>query len=183
MKILSLKARHDATLAYLEDGKLVFSIEAEKNSNARNATPNEALFYAAMTKLSSPPDVIAFSGWKESSSKLAEYQGTGPETLIQFPIKSFGHKAAYFSSSHERSHIFGSFAMLELQHGEPFYFLCYEGYLNLVGVVSDRIFDRFYQSAKPPHAIFPTGAERRIARRDTCRWFRKGSDVEPEPVP
>jgi hypothetical protein len=37
MKILSYNPGHDGAFAYVEDGHLVFSIEAEKSSKGRNA--------------------------------------------------------------------------------------------------------------------------------------------------
>ncbi len=127
MRILAFKPRHDAAVAYLKDGELIFSIEAEKNSYDRYSPPNERLLVAALTKVDAPPDVLAVSGWADPDVQLAPYAGIEPAYIISSETSLFGTKAKYFSSTHERAHLFGAFGMSDLPQGEPFYFINYEG--------------------------------------------------------
>ncbi len=63
MKILSFKPGHDGTIAYLNEGQLMFSLEGEKNSFRRYSAVTVNLFVEAMSYLNELPEVVAVSGW------------------------------------------------------------------------------------------------------------------------
>ena len=63
MRILALKPGHDGHVALVEDGKLIFSIEAEKDSWPRYEAMTPDAFARAMELCGDVPDVLALSGW------------------------------------------------------------------------------------------------------------------------
>lgn len=63
MLILSLKEGHDGAVAAVEDGKLLFSLEAEKDSFTRYSGMTAEVFAVAADRLDKQPDVVAMSGW------------------------------------------------------------------------------------------------------------------------
>ena len=60
MKILSYKPDHDGAIAYLKDARLVFSIEAEKNSNYRYSPISIYDVFNVFGELDELPDVTVF---------------------------------------------------------------------------------------------------------------------------
>jgi hydroxymethyl cephem carbamoyltransferase len=115
MLIVGFNPGHDGALAALEDGKLLFSLESEKDSFPRHThlTPMTALSLAE--RLGDIPDIIAMGGWGKGSSELgmwaigASYFGTSD--LIERTTRLFGRDVTFFSSSHERSHIMMALGM------------------------------------------------------------------------
>ena len=63
MNILSYKPDHDGTIAYLKDAHLLFSIEAEKNSNYRYSSVSIHDVFNVLGELDELPDVICTGGW------------------------------------------------------------------------------------------------------------------------
>lgn len=120
MLVVAFKPGHDGSVAAIQDGRLVFSLEAEKDSFARYSALTPVTFLEMAEQLKDLPDVVALGGWnskveagaralKVRGSFGAGYFGTG--NLLDLPSTFFGKPVRYFSSSHERSHIFGSVGM------------------------------------------------------------------------
>ena len=63
MNILSYNIGHDGAIAYLQDGHLLVSIEAEKNSNYRHSPISSRDVFNALGELDEIPDVICTGGW------------------------------------------------------------------------------------------------------------------------
>lgn len=63
MKILSYNPGHDGAFAYIEDGRLVFSLEAEKGSGYRHSAVTVPDAFDALGELGSAPDVLCKGGW------------------------------------------------------------------------------------------------------------------------
>ncbi|WET03909.1 carbamoyltransferase C-terminal domain-containing protein [Flavobacterium sp. YJ01] len=135
MKILSYNPGHDGSVVYLNDGKLVFSIEAEKNSNYRYSPISTPDILRAMGELDEIPDVISVGGWWPrdhheylyGSNVHAPYRGETLKDIIVEQSKLLGKEIHYFSSSHERSHLLCAIGMSELPKGTPCYALIWEG--------------------------------------------------------
>jgi hydroxymethyl cephem carbamoyltransferase len=109
VSVLSLKPGHDGTAVFIEDGRLVYSLEAEKNSFLRYADVTAQVIVEALTMAPRFPDVLAIGGWHNYIESRrtpigAGYFGVGPGTLK--PGRMMGREITLFSSSHERSHIF-----------------------------------------------------------------------------
>jgi len=63
VKILSYNPGHDGAIAYIQDGRLITSIEAEKNSGYRYSTLSVANVLDVIGEIEEMPDVICMSGW------------------------------------------------------------------------------------------------------------------------
>jgi predicted NodU family carbamoyl transferase len=135
LKFLSYNPGHDGAVAFLEDSRLIFSIEAEKDSNYRHSAISVAEVLDAVSQLRAVPDVICLSGWwprdhhefLHSSHRNGGYRGVSAESALMEKARLFGGQADYFSSSHERSHILCAFGTSALPKGTPCYALIWEG--------------------------------------------------------
>jgi hydroxymethyl cephem carbamoyltransferase len=132
MLILSLKGGHDGTLAAIDDGRLLFSLEAEKDSFPRYDRLTPELLAAAARHLDRIPDVIAISGWVKGFHSVerptgAGYYGSDAALIKTFEQNYMGKTVKVFSSTHERSHIIGAYGMSPFEQGQPVYCLVWEG--------------------------------------------------------
>lgn len=135
MKILSYNPGHDGAIAYLQDARLVVSIEAEKDSNYRYSPISSHDVFNVLGELDEIPDVICTGGWwprdeyeyLSGSSIHVGYRGVLKGGAIVERRRLFGKPVHYFSSSHERSHILCAFGMSSLPKGTPCYALVWEG--------------------------------------------------------
>ena len=131
MLIASLKPGHDGTIAALEDGKLLFSYEAEKNSYPRYDNLNVETLLCSFEALPRFPDVVAHSGWPKGFHSRDKHQQAcgyfGSDGISEFEKTMFGRRVRYFASSHERSHIWCAYGMSPFAQGKPVYCLVYEG--------------------------------------------------------
>ncbi|PVC88357.1 proline dehydrogenase [Streptomyces sp. CS090A] len=132
MRILSFKPGHDGTTALVEDGRLVFSHEAEKDSFPRYGDLSPSAMLDAMALLDGPPDVVCLSGWVKGFHSAEPPLGAGyfgfDETSTQVGgSRMLGHPVRTFSSTHERSHLLGAYGMSDLENGAPCYALVWEG--------------------------------------------------------
>ncbi|MEX3008907.1 carbamoyltransferase C-terminal domain-containing protein [Hoeflea sp. TYP-13] len=135
MKIFAYKPGHDGHVAAIDDGRLIFSMEAEKDSGNRYGPVTPELMLHGFAALEWMPDVFGVSGWERSFRPMrdpigAGYLGTTPDTNISHKMKMFGQELHYFSDTHERSHIIGSYGMSPFSQGEPAYALVWEGVLG-----------------------------------------------------
>jgi hydroxymethyl cephem carbamoyltransferase len=135
MKILSYNPGHDGAIAYVENGHLRFSIEAEKNSNYRYSPVSCPDVFNGLGEIDETPDVICMGGWWPhdhheylyGSKNNVGYRGVSKNEIIIKQRRLLGKSVHYFSSSHERSHILGAFGMSSLPKGTPCYALVWEG--------------------------------------------------------
>ena len=135
VKILSYNPGHDGAVAFIEDGRLRFSLEAEKDSNYRYSAITVAQVLDAVGELDTLPDVICMSGWwpldhhefLHGSDRNGGYRGVTSGAAIIDRGRMLNGRADYFSSTHERSHILCAFGMSPLPKGTPCYALIWEG--------------------------------------------------------
>jgi predicted NodU family carbamoyl transferase len=133
MKILSFNPGHDGAIAYIRDGHLVFSIEAEKNSNYRYSPVSSHDVFSVLGQIEERPDVICTGGWwpreaqPTGSRSHVGYRGVGESEIVVDQRRFLGRSVRYFSSSHERSHVLCAFGMSNLPKGTPCYALVWEG--------------------------------------------------------
>jgi len=132
MLILSFKSGHDGTLAAIEDGKLLFSLEAEKDSFPRYDRITPELIAVAARRLDRIPDAVAISGWVKGFHSVerpteAGYYGHDAAGIKAREQNFMGKKVKVFSSTHERSHILGAYGMSPFPQGQPVYCLVWEG--------------------------------------------------------
>lgn len=133
MNILSYNPGHDGAIAYLKDAQLLFSIEAEKNSNYRYSPISSHDVFNVLGELDEIPDVICTGGWWPREEHLlgshihVGYRGVMKSDVIVEKRRLLGRPVNYFSSSHERSHLLCAFGMSVLPKGTPCYALVWEG--------------------------------------------------------
>lgn len=133
MNILSYKPDHDGAITYLTDAHLLFSIEAEKNSNYRYSPISVHDVFNVLGEIDELPNVICTGGWWPREAQLlgaiahAGYRGLTNSDFIVEERRLFGSPVHYFSSSHERSHLLCAFGMSALPKGTPCYALVWEG--------------------------------------------------------
>ena len=133
MKILSYNPGHDGAFAYIEDGRLVFSVEAEKSSKYRHSAVSVPDAFDALAELPDVPDVICEGGWWPGDSPrggeaAADYRGS--DQVIVSKKRFLGKTVDLFSSSHERSHLLCAFGMSSLPKGTACYALLWEGIIG-----------------------------------------------------
>ncbi|WP_441249578.1 carbamoyltransferase C-terminal domain-containing protein [Kitasatospora sp. McL0602] len=140
MLILALKPGHDGAIAAVRDGKLLFSLEAEKDSGRRYTDLTVSTVLAAAELCDEIPDVVALGGWYRRGS-IDRRIGAGYEgDAIQRDLRSiFGKKVRYFSSSHERSHLMMALGMAPESSAELRTVLVWEGYTGAFYLVDDRL--------------------------------------------
>ncbi|MGN6292439.1 MAG: carbamoyltransferase C-terminal domain-containing protein [Chitinophagaceae bacterium] len=136
MKILSFNPGHDGAFAYLEDGHLVISVEAEKQSRYRHSPVSIPDVFNVLGQLKEVPDVLCRGGWWPGDNRLSEqnfiagYYGVSNTDKIIGQQRLLGKKVKYFSSTHERSHLLCAFGMSNLPKGTPCYALLWEGVIG-----------------------------------------------------
>lgn len=135
MRILSYNPGHDGAVAYLEAGRLVFSVEAEKDSGYRYSAISVTDVLDALGHVNAVPDIICMSGWwprdhhefLHGSHRNGGYRGVAAADAIMGKGELLAGRTDYFSSSHERAHILCAFGMSGLPKGTPCYALIWEG--------------------------------------------------------
>ncbi len=136
MNIISFNPGHDGAIAYLRDGRLVFSIEAEKNSNYRYSPVSSHDVFNVLGELEERPDVLCTGGWWPREPQLlgspshVGYRGVAETESVTDQRRLLGRPVRYFSSSHERSHLLCAFGMSHLPKGTPCYALVWEGIIG-----------------------------------------------------
>jgi hydroxymethyl cephem carbamoyltransferase len=144
VRILSFKPGHDGTVALIEDGGLVFSVEAEKDSFPRYADATPSVFLDALAMADDVPDVVCLSGWVKGfhSAELplgAGYFGWDTSTTELTERRVFGKPVRFFSSTHERSHLLSAYGMSPFPQGQPCYALVWEGNIGSFYVITSEV--------------------------------------------
>src|ERR1039458_6772531 len=104
MNILSFNPGHDGAFAYLEDGHLVASIEAEKNSRYRHSPLSVPDVFSVLGEHNEVPDVLCKGGWWPHDAPLSEqhgvagYHGISNSDIIVGQKRLLGKTIEYFSS-------------------------------------------------------------------------------------
>lgn len=128
--ILGIKDGHDGALALIIGTHLTFCIEAEKDNGLRFSSITPNILLKVMRMIDKPLDVIAQSGWNRSLGSDCDLIGagySGLDQLIYHNRTMLGQDVAYFSSSHERSHLLCAYGLSPFPQGKPCYALIWEG--------------------------------------------------------
>ncbi|WP_294203266.1 carbamoyltransferase C-terminal domain-containing protein [uncultured Sphingomonas sp.] len=144
MRILSYNPGHDGAFAYVENGRLAFSIEAEKGSRYRHSLLSVPDAFDALAELRAIPDVLCKGGWwpgdaPRDGELMADYCGSDPDQVIVGKRPFLGTTVDFFSSSHERSHLLCAFGMSDLPKGTPCYALLWEGVVGAFYEIDDEL--------------------------------------------
>ncbi|QFU92984.1 3'-hydroxymethylcephem-O-carbamoyltransferase [Amycolatopsis sp. YIM 10] len=122
MLIVAFKPGHDGAVAAIGDRRLLYSLESEKDSRPRYSPILPTTVLDIAERLDAVPDVVALGGWSDLASSRIAYTGAGYEG-IQDPIvatrRFFGKEVKFFSSTHERSHIYMALGMAPRDDESP----------------------------------------------------------------
>lgn len=127
MLIAALKPGHDGSVAIVEDGTLLASLESEKDSFPRHSPFTPTTLLSAGEELDRVPDIMALGGWQAGHKPIAAgYHGT--EAPSRRRTRFLGRDIEEFSSSHVRSHIMMAAGMApRLERPQPQAVLVWEG--------------------------------------------------------
>ncbi|MEI9419250.1 carbamoyltransferase C-terminal domain-containing protein [Mesorhizobium sp. Cs1321R2N1] len=142
MRIMSFKPDHDGTIALLDvsAAELIYSYEAEKDSFPRYSTINPTTILQAAGRLDAIPDIIAVGGWCTGFGHDAVgYYGVAQGSDVVGEMAIFGRKVHFYSSTHERSHLWGSYGMSPFPVGMPCYALIWEGWCGDFYEIDERL--------------------------------------------
>jgi hydroxymethyl cephem carbamoyltransferase len=106
--VIGTKPGHDGGFAVIEDGRLVMSIECEKDSYPRHASLTPSALLQAAGVVDRVPDVFAIGGWHQRTPHGvrrigAGYYGSSPGAGR--PARLWGREVRVHDVSHERSHV------------------------------------------------------------------------------
>jgi hydroxymethyl cephem carbamoyltransferase len=143
MLVLAFKEGHDSAIAAIDDGRLLFSLEAEKDSFPRYNSLTAEVLQAAAERLDRLPDVVAVGGWVKGTysaepQSQTGYFGVGKGSVSDRAGKFFGRPIRVFSSTHERSHIMTAYGLAPFPPGQPCYCLVWEGNIGSFYRVDER---------------------------------------------
>jgi len=143
MMILAMKEGHDGGIAALDDGKLLFALEAEKDNYPRYDRITGEVLLSAFALLPRLPDVLAVGGWVKGFHSVEPpsrtgYFGVGESAISDEAARVLGRDVRIFSSTHERSHIATAYGMVEPAPGQPYYALVWEGSIGSFYRVDER---------------------------------------------
>lgn len=147
MNILSYNPGHDGAIACLRNGRLLFSTEAEKNSNYRYSPLSSSDLFNALGELDEIPDAICVGGWwprdhheyVHGSHVHVGYRGVSTSAVAIEQRRLLGRPIHYFSSSHERSHLLCAFGMSSIPKGVPCYALVWEGAIGAFYEIDSKL--------------------------------------------
>lgn len=113
MLIVAFNPGHDSAITIIEDRKLLFCLEAEKDSYFRYAKLTPEVLLRAAALVDRVPDVVALGGWlryigHKTNTVEAGYEG---DLRTLRPARFFGNDVRFFSSSHERSHVMAAIGL------------------------------------------------------------------------
>lgn len=114
MLIIAFKPGHDGAVAAIRDRGLIYSLEAEKDSHPRYSSILPMTVLDLAERLDAIPDVVALGGWREQGPMRHRTIGAGYDgatALAHTTSQFFGTPTRFFTSSHERSHIFMALGM------------------------------------------------------------------------
>ncbi|WP_280736353.1 carbamoyltransferase C-terminal domain-containing protein [Sinorhizobium numidicum] len=146
MRIISIKPDHDGAIAALDTSaaELIYSYEPEKDSFPRYSAINPTTVLDAAGRLDAIPDVIAIGGWRKTamasdSAVTAGYEGVAQGSEVVGEKTLFGRKVHFYSSTHERSHLWGTYGMSPFPAGMPCYLLIWEGVFGDFYEIDERL--------------------------------------------
>ncbi|WBU56666.1 carbamoyltransferase C-terminal domain-containing protein [Paracoccus sediminicola] len=146
MKILAFKSGKGGALAAVdaESGALLFSYEAEKDSFPKNTSATVDTFIDGAEWFSDLPDVLALSGnagtgLEYASASGAGYFGIGPQAQSVGKKRFFGQMVDFYSSSHERAHLWSAYAMSPFAQGQPCNILLWDDVIGDFYRIDERL--------------------------------------------
>ena len=143
MLVMGIHPGHDGAVAVIEDRKLRFCIEGEKDSFMRHAKVTPMNMLDAVARIGEVPDVIAMGGsYKEwfpygnPPAIAVGYYGADPRSQDEGTF--CGKRVKLFSGSHIRTHIMSAAGMAPPDDAPLRAMLCWEGYDGSFYLLNER---------------------------------------------
>ncbi len=131
MNILGYKsAGHDGSLCYVEDGRLVFSIEGEKDGRARHALLDGERVAEVVEQWRCEPHVLCGDGREFGDTQDLKRLGTDFDCVRIGNVVADAASAPFVSVTQELAHIACGFALSDLPERQPFYALVWDGLIG-----------------------------------------------------
>ncbi|WCM88191.1 carbamoyltransferase C-terminal domain-containing protein [Acidovorax sp. NCPPB 3576] len=140
--ILGIKTGHDGSVALIQNGELIFSLESEKDNGRRYSELMGDTLLKIMSMGKALPNVLAYGGWSDGADpegSAIESGYTDTNGVISRPMQIWGEKATYFSSSHARSHLMCGYGLSPWEQGRACYVLLWEGYLGAWYFINEKV--------------------------------------------
>lgn len=129
MLTMAMKPGHDGSIAIVEDDRLLWCLESEKDTFPRYAELTPTTLLAVAERLDKIPDIVALGGWhKQVRGGLIGVGYAGAHAVRRGRIRFFGKDIEYFSSSHDRSHLMMALGMAPSADDELVTVLVWEGH-------------------------------------------------------
>jgi hydroxymethyl cephem carbamoyltransferase len=130
--VVALSPDHDGSVAVVGDGRLLVSLESEKDSFPRHSALTPASLAAALEYLEDAPDVVAIGGWQKHQAVANRDVGAGyrGSQAVSRAIRSLGKDVTVFSSTHEQAHIMCAVGMAPPDDAPTRAALVWEGLLG-----------------------------------------------------
>jgi hydroxymethyl cephem carbamoyltransferase len=127
-------------VALIEDRRLTFAYESEKDSFPRHSEVTASTLLHVLERSEASPDVVALSGWYKQGTIAGvnmTRHGAGyfGHDLQHRKTRWLGSEGAFFSSSHERSHLMGVVGMAPRDEASTRVVLVWEGAIGSVYVL------------------------------------------------
>ena len=179
MLVLAVKPGHDGNVAAVADGRLLFSLEGEKDSFYRHIELQPTTLLDLVTRLGEVPDVVALSGWNKAGDLGQHRIGAGyrnPRIGVHQKVSIFGTEITLFSDTHERSHVLGTIGMAPKDDADLRVVLLWEGVIGSFYLVDSawRVVEAIPVTPRPGvrYALLysiadPTFADTNLVPRDS----------------
>ena len=132
MLVAAVNPSHDGAIAVLQDGRLIVSLESEKDSFPRHASVSPLSIFDAIQYLGEAPDVVALGGWLRPRTAAIPHLGAGyrGRDVQSRTVRALGKEVTLFSSTHEQSHIMAAVGMAPRDDARERAVLVWEGMLG-----------------------------------------------------
>jgi hydroxymethyl cephem carbamoyltransferase len=132
MLVAAVNPSHDGAIAVLQDGRLIVSLESEKDSFPRHASVSPLSIFDAIQYLGEAPDVVALGGWLRPRTAAVPHLGAGyrGRDVRARTVRALGKDVTLFSSTHEQSHIMAAVGMAPRDDASERAVLVWEGMLG-----------------------------------------------------
>jgi len=141
MLIVALKPGHDGAVAAIDNRRLLYSLESEKDSRPRYSPILPTTILDIAERLDAVPDVVALGGWSDLRPTRITYTGAGYEGTHEPAVTTsrfFGKEVRFFTSTHERSHIYMALGMAPKDEAPLRTVLVWEGDVGAFYVVDSE---------------------------------------------
>jgi len=132
MLVAAVNPSHDGAIAVLQDGRLIVSLESEKDSFPRHASVSPLSIFDAIEHMGEAPDVVALGGWLRPRTAAVPHLGAGyrGQHAQSRTVRALGKEVTLFSSTHEQSHIMAAVGMAPRDDARERAVLVWEGMLG-----------------------------------------------------